>query len=124
LRHVVLLVRDVPKCVRFYEEGLGLFVVRQSHRWAELGHAGERGPPCLAIKAVDNDEHCYTGYSPMFSFSVEQPNFDAAVCRLLQLGASLDGPIRRQASGATVVVRSPDGHIIGISSSSTSSATQ
>jgi len=119
LRHVVLLVRDVPTCVRFYEEGLGLGVIRQSHRWAELGQIGTNVSPCLALKAVDNESHCHTGYSPIFSFSVMHSNFDNIISRLLQLGASLDGPIRRQASGATVVMRSPDGHMVGISSIST-----
>jgi catechol 2,3-dioxygenase-like lactoylglutathione lyase family enzyme len=50
LRFVMLMTKDVPKAVRFYNEGLGLPLLRMSDRWAELDTGS--GPP-LALKAVD-----------------------------------------------------------------------
>ena len=49
LRHVLLLVRDVPRTARFYADGLGLRVGVLSERWAEL-HAGRT---TIALQAVD-----------------------------------------------------------------------
>lgn len=53
-----------------------------------------------------------TGYSPLLSFTVE--DMDAAVPRLLGLGATLDGPVRHHLYGAVAAVRSPDGHMVGL----------
>jgi catechol 2,3-dioxygenase-like lactoylglutathione lyase family enzyme len=49
LRYVLLLQRDLPKAVRFYNEGLGLTVKTATERWAEL----EGGACRIALKAVD-----------------------------------------------------------------------
>ena len=50
MRFVMLMIKDVPKAVRFYNEGLGLPLLRASDRWAELDTG--TGPP-LALKGVD-----------------------------------------------------------------------
>ena len=49
LKYVMLLQRDVPKAVRFYNEGLGLQVNCATERWAEL----QSGQTKLALKAAD-----------------------------------------------------------------------
>lgn len=53
-----------------------------------------------------------TGYSPFICFDVA--DMDSTIVRLLQLGASLDGPLKYPAYGKLGVVRSPDGHMIGL----------
>lgn len=49
LRQILLLQRDVPKAVKFYQEGLGLPVKVLTERWAEL----DAGTTTLALKAVE-----------------------------------------------------------------------
>lgn len=40
LKNVMLLIKDVPKSVKFYSEGLGMTVNHSTEHWAELqsGH--------------------------------------------------------------------------------------
>jgi catechol 2,3-dioxygenase-like lactoylglutathione lyase family enzyme len=46
----MLMIKDVPKSVKFYNEALGLPVLTFTDRWAELDTGS--GPP-LALKAVE-----------------------------------------------------------------------
>ena len=39
---------------------------------------------------------------------------DSSITSLLQLGATLDGPIKYPPFGKVAAVRSPDGHMIGL----------
>jgi hypothetical protein len=52
------------------------------------------------------------GYSPFLCFNVEQ--MDKVVYKCLQLGATLDGPIKYPPQGKIASLRAPDGHMIGI----------
>ena len=58
-----------------------------------------------------------TGYSPFLTFSV--PDLDELLPRLLHLGATLDGPIKRPSLGKAAVLRAPDGHMVSIFESAT-----
>lgn len=51
-----------------------------------------------------------TGYSPFLEFAV--PDLQAALQRLLPLGAMMDGPIRFAQAGRIVAVRNPDGQMM------------
>lgn len=57
---------------------------------------------CCAVLTLNlyvyfSEAACTTGYSPFLSFNVE--GFDEMLPRLLQLGASLDGPIKHPSFG-------------------------
>ena len=49
LRHVLLLQRNIPRAVQFYNQGLGLPLKVSTDRWAEL----QAGTTVIALKAVD-----------------------------------------------------------------------
>ncbi len=137
LRQVLLLQRDVPKATRFYQEGLGLRVKVLTERWAEL----EAGSTTLALKAVEGcvqfsrplyameqfcyspdgmsgptdlhrEAYCTTGYTPFLSFSVV--DLQQTVSNMLQLGATLDGPIKYPGNGKVAAVRAPDGQMLSL----------
>ena len=93
-RNVVLMLKDLPSAVQFYgKEGLGLALKRRSEMTAEF----DTGGPPLVLKAVEGEAMRSTGYSPFLCFDVM--DMDSTVVRLLQLGASLDGPIKYPAYG-------------------------
>jgi catechol-2,3-dioxygenase len=64
LRQLLILSRDVARSTRFYEEGLGLVVIRQSDTFTELDmNAGVT----LSIKQAKGYEECGIKYSmPLF----------------------------------------------------------
>lgn len=93
-RNVVLMLKDLPSAVHFYgKNGLGLTLKRQGEMTAEF----DTGGPPLVLKAVEGEAMRSTGYSPFLCFDVM--DMDSTVVRLLQLGASLDGPVKYPAYG-------------------------
>lgn len=139
----VLMVRGaegVAESVNFYQNALGMNVSRHTDEWAELtcGVAesdsdGGAVPPevvpasptaetahaspaitnfRLSIKAVESEAQLSHGYTPFLSFDVE--DMDSVVARCAQMGAKLDGPIQYPAHGKVAVLRTPDGHMIGL----------
>lgn len=50
------------------------------------------------------------GYTPLLAFQV--PDLQAAVQRLLPLGAEMDGGITFARQGRIVALRNPDGHMM------------
>merc|ERR1712151_948167 len=105
----MLLVRDVPASTRFFNEGLGLGVSHASNRWCELDAGDGVG---IAIKEANGEAECTAGYTPVLSFDVD--DLPSTVSRAIQLGASLDGPIKYPIHGKVAALRSPDGHMIGL----------
>ena len=63
--------------------------------------------------SVCREAACSTGYSPLINFQVE--DLDSVIPQLLMHGAELDGPIKYPRHGKVAVLRSPDGHMVGIS---------
>lgn len=108
LRHVLLLQRDVDVAARFFRDGLGLAVRAWGQEWAEL----EAGSTRIAFKRVDSEAHRTCGYTPFLSFDVE--DMDVMVPKLLQLGGTLDGPIKYHAHGKVAALRAPDGPMISL----------
>ncbi|OQR90255.1 hypothetical protein ACHHYP_05676 [Achlya hypogyna] len=114
LRQLLVLSRDVARSSRFYEEGLGLRLVRQSDSFAEFDvNCGVT----LSIKQAHGEAACSAGYSPFLNFDVH--DMDETIPRLIMLGAAMDGPIKYPAFGKVAAVRSPDGTMIGLYESNT-----
>jgi predicted enzyme related to lactoylglutathione lyase len=44
----------------------------------------------------------------------EVDDMDTTVAKCVQMGGNLDGPIQYPAHGKVAVLRSPDGHMIGL----------
>ena len=108
----IMMVRGVEgmnRAVDFYQQALGLAVLRHTDEWAELTCG--RGV-CLNLQVVSNEAQLSVGYSPMLSFEVE--NMDMTVSSCAQMGAHLDGPIQYPAHGKVAAMRTPDGHMIGL----------
>ena len=99
----------VAKAVDFYNNGLGLAVLRHCDEWAELscGHSFT-----LNLQAVSNEAQLSIGYSPLLTFEVS--DMDSTISRCAQMGAHLDGPVQYPAHGKVAAMRTPDGHMIGI----------
>ena len=138
LMYVLLLQRDVPAATRFYKDGLGLAVTAASPTWAQVrrrsgsgrrGRAegtdraaagrtptqledGGGGGVGLALKAAAGEAQSTAGYSPFLAFQV--PDLQAAVERLLGLGARLDGAIKYGPHGKTAALRAPDDHMLSL----------
>ncbi|DAZ92455.1 TPA: hypothetical protein N0F65_000239 [Lagenidium giganteum] len=109
LRQLLILSRDVARSTQFYQEGLGLKLLRSSDSFAEFDTQG--GVP-LCIKQAQSEAACSSGYSPFLNFDIQ--DMDEAIPRLLMLGAIMDGPIKYPAHGKVAAVRSPDGLMIGL----------
>jgi catechol 2,3-dioxygenase-like lactoylglutathione lyase family enzyme len=109
LTSIILLLRDVPRGLAFYRDGLGLAV-----RTSTATHACVAASPTLDLEltAASGEAQTCAGYSPFLTFEVD--DMDAAVPRLLGLGAVLDGAITYKPYGRTAAVRSPDGHMVGL----------
>ncbi|MBD2018753.1 VOC family protein [Leptolyngbya sp. FACHB-36] len=105
-KHVMLMVKDIPATVKFYSEGLGLSVRMASPGWAELDANGTT----IALHAAESTST--TGDSPILSFHVE--DVYAALSKLEELGATLEGRVREPAFGKVAAVRTPDGHLLSL----------
>ncbi|ETV79540.1 hypothetical protein H257_06807 [Aphanomyces astaci] len=114
LRQLMVLSRDVAKSTRFYQDGLGLQLIRQSGSFSEFDmQAGVT----LSIKQAHGEAACSAGYSPFLNFDVQ--DMMETIPRLISLGAAMDGPIKYPAFGKVAAVRSPDGTMIGLYESNT-----
>ena len=102
-------VEGMNRAVDFYQQALGLAVLRHTDEWAELTCG--RGV-CLNLQVVSNEAQLSVGYSPMLSFEVD--DMDMTVSSCAQMGAHLDGPIQYPAHGKVAAMRTPDGHMIGL----------
>ena len=114
----------VASAVNFYQNGLGMAVVRHTDNWAELtcpvgiqqtSTTSIMGEPInfhLSIQACESEAQLGVGYSPFLNFDVV--DMDIAVARCVQMGANLDGPIQYPAHGKVAALRAPDGHMIGL----------
>jgi len=134
---VVLMARGaegVANSVNFYQNALGLTVIRHTDDWAELAcPAGDQSGPQqtpaaaaagsdalaaaapsfrLTIKSVESEAHLSTGYGPILTFDVD--DMDMTVARCAQMGGKLDGPIQYPAHGKVAALRAPDGYVIGL----------
>jgi hypothetical protein len=100
----MLLVRDVNRTVKFYAEGLQCNVVFVSEHFAELesGGSAANGGIKLSINRVEGEAAVSTGYSPFLCFNVD--HLDTIIYKLIQMGATLDGPIKYPAHGKVCFV--------------------
>ena len=114
--------------VNFYQNGMGMEIVRHTDEWAELqcpvGQIATSSPSMsepsshksnnfnLTIQACDSEAQLSIGYSPFLNFDVD--DMDITVARCVQFGAHLDGPIQYPAHGKVAALRAPDGHMIGL----------
>ena len=117
----------VAAAVNFYQNGLGMAVVRHTDNWAELTCPGAGASNMsqgnitsdntindfhLSIQSAESEAQLGVGYSPFLSFDVD--DMDMTVARSVQMGANLDGPIQYPAHGKVAALRAPDGHMIGL----------
>ena len=105
-RHIMLMIQDVPAAVKFYQEGLGLTVVKASPNMAELDANGTR----IIIHGAENQAE--VGGSPILSFHVA--DLLETIAKLESLGASLQGRVREPSFGKVAAMRSPEGHLISL----------
>jgi catechol 2,3-dioxygenase-like lactoylglutathione lyase family enzyme len=127
----------VAQSVNFYQNALGMNVLRHTDDWAELACPVASPAPnadadvttstvpvpvpaptpktsnfLLSIKSVESEAQLGVGYSPFLSFDVD--DMDGTVARCAQMGAHLDGPIQYPAHGKVATLRAPDGQMIGL----------
>lgn len=105
-RHIMLMFKDVPAAVKFYQEGLGLTVVNASPNMAELDANGTK------IIMHGAEHQAEVGGSPILSFHVE--NLPETIAKLESLGASLQGRVREPSFGKVAAMRSPEGHLLSL----------
>ena len=68
--------------------------------------------PSLIVMQTENAASLSAGYTPILNFDVE--DMDTCIANAMNMGASLDGPIRYPTYGKVAAIRSPDGHMIGL----------
>lgn len=112
LSRIVLTVRNVESIaasVKFYHEAIGLPVLRITEDWAELKASDNQ---TLTLQLAKDEAQLSVGYSPWLTFTVH--SMDEQITKCIQHGAHLDGPIQYPAHGKVALLRSPDGHMIGL----------
>ena len=122
---VVLMARGaegVANSVNFYQNALGLTVIRHTDDWAELAcstgstQQQQQSNPGdafrLTIRSVESEAQLSVGYAPILNFDVD--DMDMTVTRCAQMGGKLDGPIQYPAHGKVAALRAPDGYMIGL----------
>eukprot|EP00049_Salpingoeca_infusionum_P006021 m.100360 g.100360 ORF g.100360 m.100360 type:complete len:132 (-) comp13169_c1_seq1:381-776(-) len=119
LRSIVLLVRNVPKSVQFYEQGIGLTPAVANDAFAHFSAGQGVG---FSLQGVDDGQEATlsTGYSPFLNFEVN--DFDERLPRILSLGGHLDGAIKYEPTGKVASIRTPDGHMVGLLEPNTAKA--
>mmetsp|Transcript_13089 Transcript_13089/g.39585 ORF Transcript_13089/g.39585 Transcript_13089/m.39585 type:complete len:124 (+) Transcript_13089:121-492(+) len=112
LRYVRIFSRSLPSAVRFYEKGLGLQVLHQDERSAQLD-AGDGGVHLL-IEQAQSEAVCSTGYSPHLTFEVK--DLDTTLPALLdpEHAAVMDGAVVHDPYMKMASIRSPDGQMIAL----------
>ena len=98
LRSVVMMLRDVPKTLTFFQTALQLPVITATPHQAML----QAGTSTLVLVQAKDEASCTTGYSPFLTFAVH--DFDGTVVRMLQAGANLDGPIKHPHTGKVLCI--------------------
>jgi catechol 2,3-dioxygenase-like lactoylglutathione lyase family enzyme len=109
LSSVILLLRDVPRGLAFYRDGLGLAVRASEATYARVAASDTLD---LELAAATSEAQTCAGYSPFLTFEVD--DMDTCVPRLLTLGAVLDGAVNYKPYGRTAAVRTLDGHMVGL----------
>ena len=61
---------------------------------------------------LHREAYCTTGYTPFLSFSVT--DLQQTVSNMLQLGGTLDGPIKYPGNGKVAAIRAPDGQMLSL----------
>ena len=61
---------------------------------------------------LHREAYCTTGYTPFLSFNVI--DLQQTVSNMLQLGATLDGPIKYPGTGKVAAVKAPDGQMLSL----------
>lgn len=105
-KHIMLMVKDVPAAVKFYNQGLGLPVKMSSPGWGELDANGTT----IAFHAAEADAN--VGSSPILSFHVD--DIYGVIAKLESLGAQLEGQVREPSFGKVAAMRTPDGHLLSL----------
>ncbi|RHY06034.1 hypothetical protein DYB36_006769 [Aphanomyces astaci] len=116
----MVLSRDVAKSTRFYQDGLGLQLIRQSDSFSEFdmqagvtlsikqAHGYVRPSSMSRCVCVirggmwGREAACSAGYSPFLNFDVQ--DMMETIPRLISLGAAMDGPIKYPAFGTSIPV--------------------
>ena len=114
LSRIVLMVRPgadgLLKATEFYQQGLGLTVVRATDDWTEMVDDGHQ--LVISLQVVTMESQVSTGYSPILQFHTM--DMDTTIAKCVQLGGHLDGPIQYPAHGKVAALRTPEGHMIGL----------
>eukprot|EP01080_Neovahlkampfia_damariscottae_P006641 gene6641-10806_t len=108
MKNIMILLKDIPKSVNFYQKGLDCKVNYSSEHWAEL----QSGNYTIHLNRVESEASTTSGYTPFLCFDVE--NLDKVIHKLIELGGAMDGPIKYPAHGKIASIRSPDGQMIGL----------
>jgi len=117
LSRIVLMVRPgdgLLKATEFYQQGLGLTVVRATDEWTEMvdGSSQHLAISLHAASAAGGESQVSTGYSPILQFQTS--DMDRTIAKCVQMGGHLDGPIQYPAHGKVAALRTPEGHMIGL----------
>lgn len=99
----------MTQALEFYQQGLGLSLVRSTDEWAEFQLLENIR---LSLQTTSSEASLCTGYSPLLQFSIS--DMDQTISQCLQRGAHLDGPIQYPAHGKVAALRTPTGHMIGL----------
>jgi len=133
----------VAQSVNFYQNALGMDIVRHTDDWAELvcgvatksdtGNSSSSSSSSENAGAYSEPSSQILNDTAKFRLSIKAVGSEAQVCtgyspfltfdvsdmdstiaRCAQLGAHLDGPIQYPAHGKIATMRAPDGHMIGL----------
>jgi catechol 2,3-dioxygenase-like lactoylglutathione lyase family enzyme len=106
LKHIMMMVVDVPAARDFYSQGFGMEIAKSDRMWSELTKDG------VTLALHHTPEPNLYSSSPILSFEVE--DIGAEVDRLKDMGAELEGEVRQPSFGKVAAMRTPDGHLVSL----------
>lgn len=113
LRHLHLVVRDLERSVRFYEQAFGMKVLHRRPGMVFLQTPGV--PEALTLQQEESDRVGRCGGVDHFGFPLEDPGeLDAAIEEIVRAGGRLVEKGALEGGIPTAFVTDPDGYRIQI----------
>ena len=111
--HAMIYVRDVPRALAFYRDGLGFEIVEEMEGYARL--RAPNGTGTIGLHRLAGEEQQMDTKAEGLRLYFEATDVDHVCVRLAKLGFRIDAPPRDMEWGwRHAYLKDPDGHEISV----------